>query len=345
MNALEQLAVALGLAGLCGINLYLTVFATGLAVRMGWLVLDPQFQQLGVLGETPILAIAGTLYVLEFFADKVPWVDSMNDAVHTLIRPVGAAFLSIQVLGNVDPVFDVVVGLLSGGVALTTHAAKAGTRLMANASPEPISNIALSVTEDVVVLGGLAMVYQYPYVSLAALIIVLAVIIYFGPRMLRLMKSRVWFAWRKLSAPALDKSVEISAKLPPHVDMIFQQLTFGREKVAWAIPCVSSASKQIPGHLHGWLVGTDAEEKTVHFVAPRRGRAFAKSLELRGYKAGAESRFLTENLVFYPLQKGQPKFVFQCDRPRRGLVEKVATLVQERLESTPQSSERQMAAA
>jgi len=345
MNALEQLAVALGLAGLCGINLYLTVFATGLAIRMGWLHLAPQFSGLELLGGTPILAIAGTLYVLEFFADKVPWVDSMNDAVHTLIRPLGAAFLSIQVLGDVDPVFDVVVGLLAGGVALTTHAAKAGTRLVANASPEPFSNIALSVTEDVVVLGGLAMVYQYPYLSLAALVVVLGVIIYFGPRMFRLMKTRVWFAWRKLSAPASDKSSEVSAKLPPHVDLIFQQLTFGREKVAWAIPCVSSASKQIPGHLSGWLVGTEAEDQTVHFVAPRRGRAFAKSLELRGYKAGAESRFLTENLVFYPLQKGQPKFVFQCDRPRRGLVEKVATVIQERLASTTEVRDDSMVAA
>ncbi|PYK30632.1 MAG: DUF4126 domain-containing protein, partial [Verrucomicrobia bacterium] len=115
MEQLNLLAVALGLATLAGINLYLTVFATGLAIHFHWITLSPQYQSLEVLGNPWIIAIAGVLYFLEFFADKIPWVDSIWDAVHTVIRPIGGAFLAIQVLGHSDPVFAIIVGLLGGG--------------------------------------------------------------------------------------------------------------------------------------------------------------------------------------------------------------------------------------
>src|SRR4051795_13627735 len=143
MEQLNLLAVALGLAALAGINLYLTVFATGLAIHFHWITLSAQYQSLEILGNPWIITVAGILYSLEFFADKIPWVDSLWDAIHTVIRPIGGAFLAIRVLGTPDPVFDVVIVLLAGGVTFATHAAKAGTRLVVNHSPEPFSNIAL----------------------------------------------------------------------------------------------------------------------------------------------------------------------------------------------------------
>ena len=100
MERLDLLAVALGLAALAGINLYLTVFVTGLAIHFHWITLAPQYQSLEVLGNPWIVTIAGILYFLEFFADKIPWVDSIWDAVHTVIRPIGGALLAIQVLGH-----------------------------------------------------------------------------------------------------------------------------------------------------------------------------------------------------------------------------------------------------
>nr|MDQ2659508.1 DUF4126 domain-containing protein [Verrucomicrobiota bacterium] len=100
MEQLNLLGVALGLAALAGINLYLTVFVTGLAVNQHWITLAPQYQSLGVLGHPAIVTIAGVLYFLEFFADKIPWIDSAWDAVHTIIRPIGGALLAIQVLGH-----------------------------------------------------------------------------------------------------------------------------------------------------------------------------------------------------------------------------------------------------
>ena len=129
MDQLKLLGVALGLACLAGVNLYLTVFVTGLAIHQHWIVLAPAYQSLAILGNPLILWISGTLYVLEFFADKVPWVDSAWDTVHTIIRPIGGALLAIRVLGQTSPAFDVVVALVAGGASLVTHSAKASTRL------------------------------------------------------------------------------------------------------------------------------------------------------------------------------------------------------------------------
>src|SRR5262245_15305501 len=121
VERLNLLAVALGLAALAGVNLYLTVFATGLAIHFHWINLAPQYQSLEVLGNPWIIGIAGVLYLLEFFADKIPWVDSIWDAVHTVIRPIGGALLAIQVLGHPSPVFTVIVALLAGGTSLITR--------------------------------------------------------------------------------------------------------------------------------------------------------------------------------------------------------------------------------
>ena len=156
MEKLHLLGVALGLACLAGINLYLTVFATGLAIHFHWITLAPAYQSLEILGNPVIITIAGVLYFLEFLADKIPWVDSAWDAVHTVIRPIGGALLAIQLLGHPSPAFTVIVALLAGGTSLITHTAKSATRLASNTSPEPFSNIALSLTEDAAVVGGLA---------------------------------------------------------------------------------------------------------------------------------------------------------------------------------------------
>ena len=154
--------VSLGLAALAGVNLYLPVFAAGLAIHFHWITLGPQYQSLEVLGNPWIISIAGVLYLLEFFADKIPWVDSIWDAVHTVIRPIGGALLAIQVLGHPSPALTVIIALLAGGTSLLAHTAKAATRLASNTSPEPLTNIALSLGEDAAVLGGLTLVHFSP---------------------------------------------------------------------------------------------------------------------------------------------------------------------------------------
>src|SRR5205809_8064775 len=153
VDRLNLLSVALGLACLAGLNLYLTVFATGLAIHFHWIVLAPQYQSLAILGQPIVITISGVLFLLEFFADKIPWIDSIWDAVHTIIRPIGGALLAIQVLGHSSPALTVIVALLAGGTSLIAHTAKAATRLASNTSPEPFSNIGLSLGEDAAVLG------------------------------------------------------------------------------------------------------------------------------------------------------------------------------------------------
>lgn len=165
MDILEALGIALGLASLAGVNLYLTVLVTGLAVRFDWVSLAARYSELEILGSWWIIGIAGVLFVVEFFADKIPWLDSAWDSIHTVIRPVGGILLALAALGQLDPVASVVAALLSGGVSLATHSAKAGTRLLINTSPEPVTNTAASVMEDGLVLGGLALLGISPVVA------------------------------------------------------------------------------------------------------------------------------------------------------------------------------------
>ena len=143
MEVLKTLAVALSLGTLAGVNLYLTVLVTGMALHFHWVTLPPPLAGLEVLGHPTIITIAAVLYAIEFFADKIPWVDTAWDAIHTLIRPIGAAALAVAAMGDAHPAFEVVAALLAGSMAFSSHAAKAGTRLAANTSPEPFTNIAI----------------------------------------------------------------------------------------------------------------------------------------------------------------------------------------------------------
>ncbi|MDZ4403674.1 DUF4126 domain-containing protein [Prosthecobacter sp.] len=188
MQILEQLGLGLGLASLAGLNLYLTVFLTGLLVRFDALHLAEKFQSIEVLGHDWVLIAAGVMYAIEFVADKVPWIDSLWDSVHTLIRPIGGTILAMQALGEMPAHVEVVAALLAGGAALTTHSAKAGTRLLANHSPEPASNIALSITEDIVVAAGTLIMVLKPIVALCLFTVVLITLWLVLPRMFRVIR-------------------------------------------------------------------------------------------------------------------------------------------------------------
>ncbi|MDA7514595.1 DUF4126 domain-containing protein [bacterium] len=172
MDLLTQLGLALGFATLSGVNLYLTVFVTGTAVRFGWVDLAATHEQFAVLGDPWILGVSGALFLIEFFADKIPWVDSTWDMLHTIVRPVGGIMLALTALGDLDPAMSVVAGLLSGGASLATHSLKAGGRLLINLSPEPVSNAVASVTEDGLVLGGLGLMALAPAVGFFVFLIV-----------------------------------------------------------------------------------------------------------------------------------------------------------------------------
>ena len=194
MSLLDQLGIALGLATLAGVNLYLTTLIAGLAVRFHWIELSGPYAHLAVLGNPWIIGTAAVMFIIEFFADKIPWLDSLWDAIHTVIRPAGAIMLALAALGNMDPALLVIGALFAGTASLATHGTKAGVRALLNLSPEPVSNSVASVTEDGLVLGGLGLIGLSPAIAfflfLGIVILCTAIAIKIWKRITRLKKSR-----------------------------------------------------------------------------------------------------------------------------------------------------------
>lgn len=187
MGVIQLLGSTLGLGLVSGINLYATVLVVGLGIRLGFIVLRPELHQLDVLANPVVIVVAGVIFVVEFLADKIKWIDSIWDAVHTFIRPLGAALIGAAALGDVSPE-SVVIALLCGGVALSGHSTKAGLRLLVNHSPEPFSNVALSLIEDVLVVLGTYVAIQYPYVMLMIVALFVVGFLWFAPKALRLLR-------------------------------------------------------------------------------------------------------------------------------------------------------------
>ena len=187
MDTLTTLGRIMGFSFSAGINLYATVAILGLASRYGWVDLPPQYR---VFDNNWIIGVALVLYVVEFFADKIPWLDSVWDAVHTVIRPIGGAAIAVATLGHASPVTQTMVALLGAGLATSTHLSKAGTRVLANASPEPFTNWALSLGEDlfVVALGALAL--KYPALAAAVVLVCLLLIVAFASWILNALRRR-----------------------------------------------------------------------------------------------------------------------------------------------------------
>lgn len=177
MDIVAILGVAGSVSLLAGWRLYLAAFATGLAMRLGALPIPDNLASLEVLANPWVMGVAAVAAVAEFFADKVMWLDSIWDAVHTFVRPIGGALLALAIVDPADPATQAIAFLLGGGASLAAHAGKAGARAMVNASPEPVSNIALSTVEDVVTAGLLYVAYEYPYAAAGIAAVLLAVVI------------------------------------------------------------------------------------------------------------------------------------------------------------------------
>ncbi|HMS21311.1 DUF4126 domain-containing protein [uncultured Sphingorhabdus sp.] len=178
MGIVELLGLAASVSLLSGWRLYLTVFATGLAMHFGVVDLPENLKMLDALANPWVIGISGLGAVAEFFADKVAWLDSIWDGLNTLIRPLGGAMLALAVVDAGDPVWQVIVFLLGGGAALASHATKATTRAAVNTSPEPVSNIILSTAEDVVTGGLLALAFAYPVAAALIALVLLALTIW-----------------------------------------------------------------------------------------------------------------------------------------------------------------------
>ena len=188
MNLINTLAIAMGAGWVSGINLYAVVATLGLLGRFADLRLPGE---LDVLTSWWIIGIASALYIVEFFADKVPYLDSAWDAIHTFIRIPAGAVLAATAFGEFDRSVQVVAFLLGGGLALSAHGTKASTRAAINLSPEPVSNIVLSLAEDIIAFSTILLSVFLPLVTIILIVTLLALSIYIAPRIVRVMRGTV----------------------------------------------------------------------------------------------------------------------------------------------------------
>jgi hypothetical protein len=186
MDWIGTLGVAMGAGWVSGINLYATVATLGLLSRLAHLRLPGE---LDVLTSWWIIGIALFLFLVEFFADKIPYVDSVWDAIHTFIRVPAGAVLAATAFGDFEPRVQVAAFLLGGGLALSAHGTKASVRAAVNLSPEPVSNIVVSLTEDVVAIGSVLLSVFLPVVLIVLVVVFLLISFFIVPRIYRAVRD------------------------------------------------------------------------------------------------------------------------------------------------------------
>jgi hypothetical protein len=170
-----------------GVNLYATVAVIGLAARFDWVLLPPQFE---IFASPLVIAVALVLYLVEFLADKVPYVDTAWDIAHTIVRPLGGAFVAVASVGEASPAAQGLAALVGGSLAAGSHLTKAGTRAVANTSPEPLSNWALSLAEDGLVVGLGILALTYPVTALVVTIVLVGLMAVFAAAIVRAVRRR-----------------------------------------------------------------------------------------------------------------------------------------------------------
>ena len=183
---MESLGLLMGSSWASGVNLYLTTAGLGIAHRMGWVELPGSMES---LANPLVIGVALLFFAIEFFADKVPFVDSAWDSVHTFIRPAGAMALGYMAMSNMGPAAQYPVALLTGSIALDSHLIKATSRAAINTSPEPFSNIVASTTEDVSVLGAIYLIIKHPVVASILVVLFIIFSIWFLKKMYRFLKK------------------------------------------------------------------------------------------------------------------------------------------------------------
>ncbi|MGA7799356.1 MAG: DUF4126 domain-containing protein [Gammaproteobacteria bacterium] len=195
MHVVDTIALTMGVAWASGINLYAAIFVLGYLGATGNIVLPPDLQ---VLADPLVLFAAGFMYCVEFFADKTPGVDTAWDSLHTFIRIPAGAMLAAGAVGDVSPAVQLAAAILGGTLAAGTHATKAGTRLLINTSPEPFSNWAASIGEDLMVIAGLWTALHHPVLFLLLMVLFILLMAWLLPKIWRVLRQAAGFLGRWL---------------------------------------------------------------------------------------------------------------------------------------------------
>lgn len=264
MNTIELTGATMGLGFVAGVRLYATILTLGLAIRFGWFHPSPMAADLRILAEPVVLIAAGVACAIEFFADKVAWVDSIWDSFHAFIRPIGAVVVSAAVLGSFDPVLKVTLIILCGGVAFASHSTKAATRLLVNHSPEPFSNVAVSLAEDALVPFGVWLSLRHPQIVLGLVLAFLVVFIWAAPKVFRAVRLQfvAFMVWLGVG----ERS----------------QQNASMEQVAGLNPEAAGAMKVVANHAAAILVDAAKVQRALHLDAPASGIRAAATDNIRG---------------------------------------------------------------
>lgn len=199
---IQTIALTMGVAWASGINLYGTLLALGVMSNMGYVELPTDLQ---VVGDPLVIAAAGLMYMVEFFADKIPGVDTGWDALHTLVRIPAGALLAAGAVGDVGIAAQVAAAMVGGSITAGTHLTKAGTRVLINTSPEPFSNWGASIGEDIAVFAGLWAALQHPLIFLVLLILFILLMIWVLPKLFRAIKKVLGFFIRLVTGKKEEK--------------------------------------------------------------------------------------------------------------------------------------------
>jgi hypothetical protein len=344
MEVIEQLGVALGLAALAGVNLYLTVLLVGLLVRNNWLQLGEQLQSMEVLGHPLIITVAAVLYLVEAGADKVPWVDSLWDSVHTVIRPVGGMLIAMQALGDMSPHWEIIAVLLSGGAAMTTHAAKAGGRLLINSSPEPFTNITVSLAEDAAVLGGVGLVAWSPVVALLLSAVLVVTLWILMPRIVRVIRASLWLVWNKIRMPGGTETQKAPVPLRAELSADVLGLLMGRgdtieREVAWTCECLCGPGRNVRGIVPNKRALLVARHDSGPLLLVLRGlfKDTLCAMPLEGAEVSHQTRLLSDNVL---VRTPSRLLTLRFPRGNPALVDTVCMLLREAVDRSNGSLRR-----
>lgn len=327
MQVIQLLGSTLGIALMSGVNLYATVLTIGLGTRLGFIDLPAQLSGLEVLSNPLVLIVTGVMYAVEFLVDKIPWLDSLWDSIHTVIRPVGAALITVAAVAQVDPTLQVLAVLLSGGVSLTSHSAKAGTRLLASQSPEPVSNIALSTVEDAAVIGGSVFVMNHPVTALVIVGVFVLLFAIFAPPLIRVLKFEALAIgallddWFGLEEPGGTTTVAVPEKFRPYLPDQSRTPAEG-----FILSCFSGSGIKGGRNRAGFL-GLNGE--ALNFVSRRFLRTHRQTIKLSEVRAVEHQiKFLYSRLV---LQTAAKSVSVSLLRNQRAAGERAAELIRSRL--------------
>ncbi|MFK5985311.1 MAG: DUF4126 domain-containing protein [Pseudomonadota bacterium] len=212
-DLISVIALSMGAAWASGINLYAAILVLGVMGMNGDIVLPPDLQ---VLASPIVIAAAGLMYMVEFTADKIPGVDSSWDALHTLVRVPAGAMLAAGAVGDMNPAIVIASGILGGGVSLATHAAKSGTRVLINTSPEPVTNWTASIMEDIAVFTGVWTALTHPGLFIVFFVVFILLLIWSLPKLWTGIKKVFSFIFgRRTEAPEVPDSIDLTSPSDP----------------------------------------------------------------------------------------------------------------------------------